>query len=183
MYYFGYGSNMPKARLEKRLGPVERIGAAHVDGYVLRFHKRSTDGSGKCDAVCTGNPDDRLWGSLDLLTDEQISKLDRFEKGYSREQIYLTVGEKTVEAAIYLAKPSAVDPGLVPYDWYKDYVLAGARELGLPSRYVEIVEAVPSKPDPNPGTSGGEPALNARPSQTWIVLDQDIQAMCGFLRT
>ena len=150
MYYFGYGSNMPRARLEKRVGSFKRIGAAYVDGYALCFHKRSTDGSGKCNAVCTGNPDDRLWGSLDLLSDEQIGKLDHVEGcDYRRVGIDVTVGERTVKAAVYFAKPSATDPGLVPYDWYKVLVLAGARELGLPSRYVEMIDAVSSNPDPN----------------------------------
>ena len=77
MLYFGYGSNMPKARIEKRLGPVERLGAASLTGYTLRFHKRSKDGSGKCDALRTDNRDDRLWGALDRLSDEQVAKLER----------------------------------------------------------------------------------------------------------
>ena len=134
MLYFGYGSNMPKAIVERRIGPCERIGVAYITGYTLRFHKRSViDHSGKCDADPTGEPADRVWGSLDRLTEDQIATLDKIEgPGYRRVAVKATIGERVVEAHLYMAKPAFVNPDLPPLDSYKERVLAGARELDLP---------------------------------------------------
>jgi len=148
--YFGYGSNMPKAVIEGRVGPCERVGVAYITGYTLRFHKRSTiDHTGKCDAYRTGKPTDTVWGSLDRLSDEQIAVMDKIEgPGYRRVTVEATTGERVVEAHIYLARPEAVDPDLSPIDSYKNCVLSGAGELNLPMAYIAAIEAVPSLPDP-----------------------------------
>ena len=150
MFYFGYGSNMPRARLEKRLGFSERLGAAYLTGYALRFHKKSLkDGSGKCDAFYTGSPDDRLWGALDRLTDAQYAKLDKIEgSGYRRVSVTVTFDDEPLEAAIYVAVPDAIDSYVRPLQWYKNFVLLGARELNLPSGYIDAVDAAPTMPDP-----------------------------------
>ena len=150
MLYFGYGSNMSKVRLEKRLGPFERLGAAYVTGYALRFHKKSRkDGSGKCDAFYTGTPGDRLWGALDRLTDAQIAKLDKIEgRGYRRDLATVMFGDEPLQAALYLARPEAIDADVRPLQCYKDFVLVGARELNLPADYIRAVEAVSTMPDP-----------------------------------
>lgn len=149
--YFGYGSNMPKAVIEERVGPCERIGVAYITGYTLRFHKRSAiDHTGKCDAYLTGEPTDIVWGSVDRLSDHQIAVMDRIEgPGYRRVTVEATMGERIVEAHIYLARPEAVDRELSPIDSYKECVLTGARELDLPAAYVAAIEAVTSMPDPD----------------------------------
>ena len=147
MLYFGYGSNMPKARIERRLGPCPRLGAAFLTGYTLRFHKRGRDGSGKCDAFRTGDEGDRVWGALYRLTDAQISRLDGFERGYDRVAVEVVLGETLVESDLYVAKSEMVDSGLEPYDWYKDLVHTGAIELALPAGYIEAIAAMPSVPN------------------------------------
>ena len=53
--YFAYGSNMSTARLRKRMPSCKPIGIATLPGHALRFHKRSTDKSGKCNAFASGN--------------------------------------------------------------------------------------------------------------------------------
>ena len=80
MLYFAYGSNMPKALIEERVGPCKRIGVAYITGYALRFHKESqVDHTGKCDAYCTGDPTDRVWGAIYRLTQDQIAEMDELE--------------------------------------------------------------------------------------------------------
>ena len=148
--YFGYGSNLLAARLERRLGYCARLGAASLPGYSLRFHKRGRDGSGKCDAFRTGDPADRLWGGVFRLDDRQLAELDRIEgPGYERVTVAVNLGGRSVGADLYVARPEARARGLVPYDWYKEFVLAGARELALPRSYLDAIEAVPSLPDPD----------------------------------
>ena len=149
--YLGYGSNMLAARLERRLGSCERLGAASLPGFALRFHKRGGDGSGKCDALATGEPDDRLWGALFRLGDEQLATLDRIEgPGYARATVEVGLAGRVVAADLYVARPEALAPGLPPFDWYKELVLAGALELALPREYICAIEAVRSVPDPDP---------------------------------
>jgi hypothetical protein len=51
---------------------------------------------------------------------------------------------------IYLATPDYIDDRLKPYGWYKDVVLAGSREHGLPSEYIaEYIQLVEAIEDPN----------------------------------
>ena len=151
MLYFGYGSNLLAARIERRLGPCEWLGAASFAGHALRFHKRGGDGSGKCDAFRTGDPGDRLWGALFGLDDRQLAELDRIEgPGYERRTVEVVLGERMLEADLYVARPQAIDSGLSPFDWYKELVLSGARENGLSRDYLDAIEAVPSVADPEP---------------------------------
>ena len=148
MLYFAYGSNMPSATIEERIGPCERIGVAYITGYALRFHKEGAiDHTGKCDAYYTGDPTDRVWGAIYRLSKDQIAKMDEVEgAGYRRATIRTTLGGWVVEADLYVARPEAAKPGLRPLDSYKACVLDGARELELPEEYIDAIEAVASVP-------------------------------------
>ena len=44
-----YGSNMLLRRMLERAPSVKVIGIARLEGFALNWHKRSGDGSGKCD--------------------------------------------------------------------------------------------------------------------------------------
>ena len=149
LLYFAYGSNMLTARIEGRLGPCERIGAACLTGHALRFHKLGgLDGTGKCDAFPTDAPGDRVWGALLRLTAAQLAELDRIEgPGYRRVAVRVACDERLMDATMYLARPEARDAALRPLDSYREMVLAGARELDLPTDYVAAIAAVPSLPD------------------------------------
>jgi hypothetical protein len=49
----------------------------------------------------------------------------------------------------YLAISDYIDDSLKPYGWYKDFVLAGAREHGLPPEYIaEYIQSVEAIDDP-----------------------------------
>jgi len=50
-------------------------------------------------------------------------------------------------ATAYLA--DSRNPLLRPYDWYKDFVIAGADEHRLPDAYVQWLRTIDSQPDPN----------------------------------
>lgn len=50
MLYFAYGSNMSTLRLRYRVKSAKPIGVAELEGFILRWHKKSKDGSGKCNA-------------------------------------------------------------------------------------------------------------------------------------
>lgn len=61
-YYFAYGSNMSSVRLKERAPSSRAVGVAQLPEYVLKFHKRSKDGSGKCNALFTGVATDVVFG-------------------------------------------------------------------------------------------------------------------------
>lgn len=148
--YLAYGSNMAVSRIEARLGRCACLGAVSLAAYRLAFHKRGRDASGKCDALFTGEAGDRLYGVLYRLTGAQARRLDEFEgPGYERRTVAVH-GARERLAYAYVARPDAIEPGLAPYRWYRELVLAGARGSGLPAAYVAGIEAVATIPDPDP---------------------------------
>jgi len=56
--YFAYGSNMLSARLQERAPSATAIAIGKISGHRLCWHKRSRDGSGKCDAEVSENVKD-----------------------------------------------------------------------------------------------------------------------------
>jgi hypothetical protein len=52
-----------------------------------------------------------------------------------------------LEAFTYCA--TQIDDRLLPYDWYKQHVLRGALEHGLPPDYVAAIHAVQTIADPD----------------------------------
>lgn len=130
------------------------MGTGELQGHVLRFHKRGVDNSGKCDAFCTGLAQDRVWGALfemDLRDQPRLDKEESLGCGYNRVNLTIHVNGSETGAFSYLAEKSYIDDTLVPYCWYKAYVLEGARSNGLPDRYIEKqIDSVVCLPDPQP---------------------------------
>lgn len=153
MRYFAYGSNLLLARLRERSPSTKRIARARLPAHRLCWHKRGTlDGSGKCDAWLTGHAKDTVWGALFEIADTERARLDTAEGlglGYRATlvQVETTGGVRT--AFVYVATPDAVDDTLAPFDWYRDLVVAGARESTLPARYISTLAAVPAIVDPD----------------------------------
>ena len=151
MKYFAYGSNMSVTRLEKRLSRVHQIGVYSLAKHDLRFHKISTDGSGKCDAYYTGNVSDLVIGILyeiDELEKPILDKIESLGYGYNEKKVLLTNEQGNLERAItYYA--IRIDASLLPYSWYKQHVLLGAREAYFPEYYINQIEAVAAKKDLN----------------------------------
>ena len=150
MLYFGYGSNMLTARLRARVPSATPHSTGRVEGYDLRFHKRSQDGSGKCNIVSA--EDQAVYGVVFDVDARELDALDEAEqrgRGYERRDVRVHGSSSSVEAFAYVAQPAYVDDALLPYEWYHALVLAGAREHSLPPSYVATLGAVRSYPDPN----------------------------------
>ncbi len=150
MHYFAFGSNMLSARLRARVGEIPPGVAGRITGYQLRFHKRSGDGSGKCDAYRTNDPVDAVHGVVYHISAAQQVLLDSFEgAGYDRVEISVAVRGDPVDAFLYVADPDFIDPDLAPYHWYKQFVVTGAREFALPKGYLHGLAKVPAVADPD----------------------------------
>lgn len=147
--YFSYGSNMCTGRLREHMPSCQPLGIATLAGHALRFHKRSTDRSGKCNAFAGGN-DNSVIGVLFSFDPAERAKLDKAEglgKGYEHAMVTV-IDDKGLRrtAFTYRATPDYIDDSLKPYGWYKDFVLAGGREHGLPpdyiAKYIQPIEAI-----------------------------------------
>ena len=157
MRYFAYGSNMLTRRLTdpSRAPSAVACGVAGAQGFVVRFHKMGADGSGKCTLVAAGDAAAVAYGVLYELADSDGAKLDRVEGvhtgGYLRRAIELRCLDDgdTTDAVTYVAGERHIDSARVPFDWYRDLVVAGAVEHGLPHSYIDELAQVPAVSDPD----------------------------------
>lgn len=146
---FAYGSNMLTARMTARVPSAGLLGSVLLERFVLRWNKRSKDGSAKCSIEETGRREDVVWGVLYALDREGKGKLDHFEglgRGYGERLVTVLAAGRPTRVSVYYA--TSTDLNARPYDWYRDLVVAGAREHGLPPEYIRSLEAVLATPDP-----------------------------------
>lgn len=160
MLYFSYGSNMSLARLQKRVPSARCVAIATLPAHRLRFHKISKDGSGKCDAEETGNVKDRVIGVVYEISDSDKPVLNRKEglgSGYCEKEVEVSTDQERLTAWMYFA--TIKDNQLKPYRWYKEHILVGAREHGLPPEYIAQIEAMEAINDPDTGRHDRELAI------------------------
>jgi hypothetical protein len=153
MLYFAYGSNMCTGRLRRRVPSAKAVRIAMLSNHSLRFHKRSNDGSGKCDACFTGEPADVVWGVIFQIDPADKPHLDSHEGlGYGYVEKLITVADQDGNphrVFMYTAEGSHIDPTLRPYSWYKRFVVEGARQHNLPAEHIAAIEANKVIEDPN----------------------------------
>jgi len=170
---FAYGSNLCIERLRART-PSARVSlVGTLAGHSLRWHKRSHDGSGKCDAFATDSGADVVWGVVYELTREDKVLLDGFE-GLGEDYFEKVVNVRSrdgvvLDAIAYSANPALVADGLNPWHWYKGFVTTGASQHGFPLEYRRALEAVASRDDPDSG----------RHAREWSVLEAALRALRG----
>ena len=147
LYYFSYGSNMSTRRLAARVPSAKKICNAYLPGHQFRFHKRGKDDSAKCDAHFTANAKDHVKGVLFEILAAEKPLLDAIEgQGYESKNVsVVTDDEKTIDAFTYVALH--IDKSLKPYHWYKQHILAGAREHQFPEDYISSIETIESIED------------------------------------
>lgn len=150
-FYFAYGSNLLTGRLRARCPSARFVGRAEAPGVCLVMNKIGRDGSGKATLV-PGGPGDRVFGALyDILLSDRDA-LDRVEGGYTRIDDFEVdphEGGGPMTVTVYVAMPPATAPGLLPFDWYRDLIVAGACERGFPRAYVEKIGRFEARPDPD----------------------------------
>lgn len=144
MKYFAYGSNMSLPRLRARVPSAEVHGVFELRAHVLRFHKVGMDGTAKCDAYFTGESADRVEGVVYVLDPNEVAALDKAEglgNGYIKQTVELFDQQgRATQAFTYVA--TKVDASLRPLCWYRQHVVAGAKERGLSEDYLSAIESV-----------------------------------------
>ncbi len=148
MRYAAYGSNLHPQRLTGRIPLAQLITTGLLPNWSLHFHKRSNDESGKCNILAGG---DGVHVAIFQISAKDKLTLDKFEGvgfGYSETTLFIPdIGE----CVSYVAEESYIDNALLPYDWYKELVLIGARFHGFPDEYLKRIESIQALRDPDPG--------------------------------
>jgi hypothetical protein len=152
MLYFSYGSNMSSRRLVRRVPSAKFVTTAVLPGHKLHFHKKSLDGSAKCDAFETRSDEHAVHGVIYDIARSHKATLDHIEglgAGYEEKSVELIVASGEIMVA-YTYYATFLDRTLKPYNWYKHHVLTGALEYDLPGTYVDKLREIDSMKDPNP---------------------------------
>jgi gamma-glutamylcyclotransferase len=143
--YFAYGSNLDVERMEERTGPVSILGTALLNSYLLKFHKKGVDGTGKANVCYTGVESDHVYGALYSITQEGKESLDRIEIGYDLIEVEVTdSNKKKVRAVTYVTKPGYIDESLIPKMSYRECVVRGALHFKFPDFYIDSIKAIPT---------------------------------------
>lgn len=151
MLYFSYGSNMSIRRLRNRTPSAKRVDKGILEEHRLVFHKSGRDDSAKCDAQHSGDSGNFVIGVLYEIHPNEKPELDKAEGlglGYEIKDVLVRLDDDSlVKAFTYYA--TQIDAALKPYDWYREHVLAGARENSFPADYIKIIEAIEFIEDEN----------------------------------
>lgn len=141
--YFAYGSNMATSRMQQRIPDAQVVGVAVLRGWKLVWDKISKDGSGKANLQSASQSE--TWGVLYRLPETALTHLDRIEGNYQRHTVEVETndGEK-IEAITYISEKR--DEALLPFPDYKEFVIKGAQEHGLPDAYIAQINAQPTQP-------------------------------------
>lgn len=153
MKYFAYGSNLLTERLQRRVPTARPAGIGRVRGHRLCFHMTGTDGSGKCNALPVAAGDHGVWGAVYEIDPAEKPCLDAAESlgiGYDIVDVTVETGDGPWQAYLYRAREECIDDTLAPFVWYRNFVLAGARQKALPNAYVHAIAAVAAQLDPDP---------------------------------
>ena len=118
-FYFAYGSNMDPTQMHERCPGAKPVAIAMRDGYRLIINSRGV-------ATITKEEDAHCYGILWAVTEQHVKDLDRCEGvsygTYKRKILSVTVGNKKLDAFIYIAKDEAIGS---PRDGYLDKLKAG----------------------------------------------------------
>ncbi|MCB1692113.1 MAG: gamma-glutamylcyclotransferase [Pseudomonadales bacterium] len=148
-FYFAYGSNMNPARVIARRMQFDEHFGGELDGYTLRFNKRSVAYPGAASANIVEAAGSVVEGVLYRLSaPEQIETMDPYEGypvRYSRVLRAVRTSSGDVDAWVYIANPEFIEEGLKPLEWYLAHLLAGKPHLS--EGYFRRLEATPCIPD------------------------------------
>lgn len=146
LLYLAYGSNLHPRWLRNRVPSAEPVRQIYLDGWQLHFNKQShTDNSAKCNIMQTGNSSDRVHAMVYRFRTAEKHALDAAEGGYDCVDIPVPDMGKVM---VYLARPEHIIDGILPYRWYRDIVIAGAKHHALPARYIDRLKTVKTINDP-----------------------------------
>ncbi|MBK8088825.1 MAG: gamma-glutamylcyclotransferase [Chitinophagaceae bacterium] len=153
MLIFAYGSNMNINRLAQRVPSATKVTNVFLPGYKLVCNKVSKDGSVKANILNSDIPGDIVWGVLFKIDSKEKSLLDKAEglgKGYNEDCLtFYDESNSQYVAQVYIADTNSINNNLVPYDWYKEFIVTGAIQNQLPADYILLLQSIICISDPD----------------------------------
>lgn len=136
IYYFAFGSNTLKDRLEQRVGEVKRIGTALLPDYKLVFNcgwKRSSFANIK---RCEGAV---VEGVVYELDDYQIHWLDLYEGYPNNYEKFWFMDKGKILFGYWSINPNFISSAF-PSPTYLKYLTDGALENNLTNTYNSLIQ-------------------------------------------
>lgn len=152
LHYFAYGSNLHPLRLQERVPSATVLGVVKAERRRLTFSKKSKDGSGKCSFFDSGDSSNVVYGVLYEINSSEKGALDKAEgknNGYIEQLVSFDLDGTHYAPFTYVADSAYIDGALKPYEWYKSFVIEGARCHSFPEEYISALEEIPAVPDPD----------------------------------
>lgn len=149
LHYFAYGSNMSSRRLRQRVPSARVLDTATLACYRLAWHKKGRDGSGKCD-VFPAHSSEIVHGvvyTIDIAHKPRLDLAEGLGWGYEIKDVEVRLATRDESITAFTYRATRIDANYIPYDWYRDHVLIGAREHNLPPGYIRLIESVPTFED------------------------------------
>ena len=142
--YFAYGSNLLTERIHINNPSAKFQAIAKLSEHKLDFNYFSQRWQGAA-ATVIPHTEDHVWGVLWELDQEHEASLDRQEgvpSVYNRKQVEVECGDGARVTALtyFLIKPEEQDKR--PSGVYKDVIVRGAEEHGIPPYYIDRLRSV-----------------------------------------
>ena len=142
-WYFAYGSNLSKGRMEQRTGLVPPARKACLRNHRLVFNVHAEQATYANIVPCYESV---VWGAAYWCSPQMMDALDRHEgvaTGYYRRsgvEVETENGER-LQATAYVGGKSFVAEEGLPRDTYLRLILTGAKEHDLPEQYQRFLAA------------------------------------------
>lgn len=153
MLIFSYGSNMNLNRLTQRVPSAVKVANAYLPGYKFVCNKISKDGSAKANIIKSGIPSDLVWGVLFNIDNKEKPLLDKAEGlglGYNEDTLtFFDQLSNSYSAQVYIADNNSINNNLLPFDWYKEFIVTGGIQNHLPAEYISQLQSIICIDDPD----------------------------------
>ncbi|UJR83072.1 gamma-glutamylcyclotransferase family protein [Sandaracinus amylolyticus] len=142
--YFAFGANTCRDVLvrRRRIRPISSE-AASLRDHRLAFVQRGIPLIEPAFASVLPQLGATVHGVLHVLHDDDMERLDRHESaGYARVEREVHARERVMRAFVYVTRTPTL--GLRPSRRYRDLLVRGAREHGLPASWIDELERIPT---------------------------------------
>jgi len=150
LHYFAYGSNMNKAQILSRCTRPVVIATAKLPEYCIGFYGYSKTWDGGVETLVEA-PGQELWGVIYALNFSDGDSLDAWQDvrqdgtgAYFHYPVLVTDPEGN-RHTVLLYKKDCLGPPRKPSQEYRDVIVQGAEEQGLPAWYIETLRRIEAK--------------------------------------
>jgi gamma-glutamylcyclotransferase len=132
--YFAYGLNMLTSRMQNRIPLSVCSGISQLADHLVVCNKESAKGDAK--ANLETHPGSTVWGVLYALSHNDLTNLDRYEKGYLRKTVSVICNPESFTAETYISTNIS---NQLANEKYVAYIIEGAKEHQLPATYIDYL--------------------------------------------